>query len=367
MTKTATSKYDQLIIYYFSGTGNAKNASIWIKEEAEKRGIKTHLINIDRFENVDVPEFTGKTLIGFCSPTHGFNIPPIVLKFISNFPKIKNTDVFLLNTRGGLKLSKLFIPGLSGLAQIFPAIILWIKGFRVVGMQPLDLPSNWIILHPGLRQKVINSIYYRCKKIVDRFANNLFDGRKKYKALLSLPFDLAVAPIAVGYYFIGRFFLAKTMVATDACNQCEICIKQCPVKAIKMVNDIPFWTYKCESCMRCINNCPQRAIETAHGFSALMFYIGYGIIIPLLYTLWKSLNMGFVKSSSFISGQIIGILEWIIFILIVFLSYFILHYFLRFKFINRIIAYSSLSKYKFWRRYHPPKGIDLNLNKKHSQ
>ncbi len=350
-----TTYYDQLIIYYFSGTGNAKNAALWIDEIAIKSGLITKFINIDRFEQIEVPKTTDRTLIGFCSPTHGFNLPPLMLKFIAKFPKIKNTDVFILNTRGGLKLSKLFIPGLSGLAQIFPALILILKGFRIVGMQPLDLPSNWIILHPGLRQKVINSIYNRCHQIVEKFTNKLLYGGSKYKALLSTPFDLLVTPIAIGYYFIGRFFLAKTLVATDACNHCGICIKQCPVKAIKKINERPYWTYKCESCMRCINTCPQRAIETAHGFSGLMFYIGFAIIIPLLYTFWKSLNIGFTTSSSYISGQIIGIMEWFIFILIVFLSYFILHYFLRFKFINRIVAYTSLSKYKFWRRYHSPK------------
>ncbi len=358
MTKTDSVKYDHLIIYYFSGTGNAKNAALWIKDVAEKKKINTTLINIDRFKKVETPEVTGKVLIGFCAPTHGFNLPPIVLKFIAQFPKIDNADAFILNTRGGLKLSKLFLPGLSGLAQIFPAIILRLKGIRIVGMQPLDLPSNWIILHPGLRQEVINSMYRRYQKIVEQFANKLFDGGRKYKALLSIPFDIVVIPIAIGYYFIGRFFLAKTLIASDACNQCELCVKQCPVKAIKMIDKRPYWTYKCESCMRCINNCPQRAIETAHGFSGLMFYFGYGFIIPFLYTLWKNLSLGFVKSSSFISGQIIGILEWVIFILFVFLSYYLLQYFMRFKFINRIITYTSLSKYKFWRRYNPPKATN---------
>ena len=121
-------------------------------------------------------------------------------------------------------MSKLFLPGLSGLAQFLPAFILRFKGFRIVGMQPLDLPSNWIILHPGLREKIVKSMFTRYKKIVRKFARRLFEGKKRYKALLSLPFDLLISPVAVGYYFIGRFFLAKTLVSTDACNSCNICI-----------------------------------------------------------------------------------------------------------------------------------------------
>ena len=247
-------KYDQLVIYYFSGTGNARNAAQWIINIAIEKEVKTHLINIDRFETIDVPNFSGKILIGFCSPTHGFNLPPIMLKFISKFPKIENADVFILNTRGGFKVYKFFIPGLSGLAQILPALLLRIKGFRIVGMQPLDLPSNWLILHPALREKVIHSIYVRCHKIVNDFALKMLSGKRKFKGLLSLPIDIALLPIALGYYFFGRFFLAKTLVATEACNRCELCVNECPVSAIKMISDQPFWTYTCESCMRCVKD-----------------------------------------------------------------------------------------------------------------
>lgn len=44
-------------------------------------------------------------------------------------------------------------PGLSGLALILPALMLRLKGYRIKGLRPLDLPSNWISLHPGLRGK----------------------------------------------------------------------------------------------------------------------------------------------------------------------------------------------------------------------
>jgi len=347
-------KYDQLIIYYFSGTGNAKNAAIWIENIAKEKGLKTHLINIDRFKTIDVPELSGKTLVGFCSPTHGFNLPPIMLKFIRKFPKIENADVFILNTRGGLKLYKIFVPGVSGLAQIFPALILRLKGFRIVGMQPLDLPSNWLILHPGLRKKIINSIYTRCNGIVNDFATKLLEGKRKYKALLSLPIDIALLPITIGYYFFGRFFLAKTLIATNACNNCELCVTQCPVKAIKMIRDRPFWRYNCESCMRCVNACPQRAIETAHGFSSLLFLTSSMVISPLLIAGLKSLGALEFIYHSMLTKNIWSIIDAFVFLIFVFLSYGILHFLMRFKLVNMIIAYTSLSKYKFWRRYKAP-------------
>ena len=347
-------KYDQLIIYYFSGTGNARNAAIWIEKIARERGVKTHLINIDRFKTVDVPELYGKTLIGFCAPTHGFNVPPIVLKFLFKFPKVKNVDSFILNTRGGLKLYKFFLPGLSGVAQLLPALILRLKGFRIVGMQPLDLPSNWLFLHPGLKEKIINSIYKRCQGIVNNFSTNILEGKRKYKALISLPVDLAIIPISLGYYFFGRFFLAKTLVATNACDNCNICVTKCPVEAIKTVDERLFWTYKCESCMRCINICPLRAIETAHGFSGLIVVVVYVLLIPFLISILKYYDILDIEKQSRLFELGWSLIVTAIFILLIFLSYRVLHFLMKYKIANRIITYSSLSKYKFWRRYKPP-------------
>jgi len=355
-------KYDKLIIYYFSGTGNAKNAAMWIIDMAQKNGLKTELINIDRFKTIAVPEVSKKTLIGFCSPTHGFNMPPLVLEFIVRFPRLHNNDVFILNTRGGLKLSRLFLPGLSGVAQILPALVLMFKGFRIVGMQPLDLPSNWLYIHPGLKKEVIKSIYTRCNRIVNEFATILLAGKRKYKALLSLPIDLAIVPLAFGYYFIGRFFLAKTLVATDACNNCNACILECPVEAIKTVNDMPYWTYKCESCMRCINICPHRAIETAHGFSSLVVIVFYVLISPLLVFFLNYYGILDIINQSNLFGQFWFLVEPAILVLLVFAGYRLLHYLMKFHIVNRVITYSSLSKFKFWRRYKSPKHKILKVN-----
>jgi Pyruvate/2-oxoacid:ferredoxin oxidoreductase delta subunit len=348
-------KYDRLIIYYFSGTRNAKNASGWILKIAEEHGIETQLVNIDRFEENEYPALTVKTLIGFCSPTHGFNLPPLVLRFIRKFPRVKQTDAFILNTRGGLKFFRFFLPGLSGLAQVWPAFLLSLKGFRIVGMQPLDLPSIWLILHPAQRDIVVNSIYERCRSIVKGFTINILSGKKRYKALISLPVDLALIPISIGYYFIGRFFLAKTLAATDACDNCMKCINQCPVNAIKMINERPFWSYRCESCMRCVSDCHQRAIETTHTFSAALILISSLVISPLLIELLDIAGVWNWIKQSFIAENIWSLINTFIFIMFVFISYRFLHFLMRYRITNRAIAYSSLSNYRFWRRYKAPR------------
>lgn len=110
-------KIKQVVIYYFSGTSNAKNSAIWIADEALKNAISAEIVNIDNVAPAQISPPAENTLIGFCSPTHGFHFPLIMRKFISRFPTAKNCHALVINTRAGLKVGRFFLPGLSGLVH----------------------------------------------------------------------------------------------------------------------------------------------------------------------------------------------------------------------------------------------------------
>lgn len=55
-----------VIMYYFSGTGNAKNAAKWIVNKAWGNGLETQLTNIDRFKAINLLDVNDKILIDFC-------------------------------------------------------------------------------------------------------------------------------------------------------------------------------------------------------------------------------------------------------------------------------------------------------------
>lgn len=349
------SKYKNLIVYYFTGTGNALKASEWLIEKAKEYGISTSLISIDRFEKIEKPVTNNETLIAFCFPTHGFNAAPLMLKFIRKFPKGK-ADVVIINTRGGLKFKKIYFPGLSGVAQLLPMLLLILKGYKIAGALPFDLPSNWVSLHPGLTDSAVNDIVNRRKEQMYKFADRLFrNGRAyNYKFFVYMPLDLAMIPIAAGYYLFARFILAKTFYASAECNDCRLCENQCPTNSIKIVNGRPFWSYTCESCMRCISLCPSKSIQTAHSF-----------IIPLLYLLSlipitaAALNIFNIKTGDGILAELIAsLINWGITVLITIAAYRIFSYLLKIKFINRFFEYTSLTRY--WRRYRFP---NINLTK----
>lgn len=341
-------RWKSVYIYYLSGTGNARASSYWIAEEAQKRGLKTTVIQTDRLRDIEFPLLNSNTLIGFVFPTHGFNAPHLMLKFIAGFPQGLCRDVFLVNTRAGMKMGKIYLPGLSGLALLLPLFLLWIKGYRIIGIKSVDLPSNWISLHPGLKLKVVESIFQRCEVIVRKFANKILDGDRVYHALISLPVDLIISPLALAYYIAGRFFLAKTFIANNDCNNCGKCIAECPTASIKIVNNRPYWKLSCESCMRCLNSCPEKAIETAHGMAFLFWFIysSLSASLALIFIKLLSINPHFWWWK--ITSLVISILMMIVTATILYRFF---HYLMGWKPFRNLIRYTSLTTYPFWRRY----------------
>ncbi len=347
-------QYTRLIIFYFSGTGNARLAARKIAEVAGAGGVETVVYNIAVLKR-DRPGIPQNALLGFCFPTHGFNAAPSLLNFVFRFPKGKNR-VFLLNTRAGLKAGKLHIAGIGGLALWVPALMLLFKGYRIAGLRPLDLPSNWISLHPGLTKNAVDFIAARCERTLEKFTRRILTGKPVLNGLYWLPLDIAVSPIAPAYYFFGRYALAKTFFASSECNNCGLCIKNCPVQAIKTVDDRPYWTYDCESCMRCMNHCSRRAIETAHGFSFLIWWLAFSVVPAAI--LKALANHDFITSALLreYSGLLFNTTVFLTGLIVIFFGYRILHFFLRYRWINKIVTFSSFTRFKFWNRYRMKEG-----------
>jgi hypothetical protein len=92
--------------------------------------------------------------------------------------------------------------------------------------------------------------------------------------------------------------------------------------------------------------CPKRAIETAHGSIVLITVLSSLITSGLFYSYFGKLFfdiehtfLGFVLNSALFLGVLA-------------IWYRLLHYAMRLKFVERLVVYTSLTKYKFWgRRY----------------
>lgn len=337
--------YHKVIVYYFSGTGNSRNVAFWLSQVASEMKIEPEVVNIVQTDRLNIiPPPTGALLV-FVSPVHGFNYPPVMLHYIRRFPK-GNNAVLLMNTRAGMLIGKWITPGLSGVTFFLSGAILRFKGYHIKAMCPVNLPSNWISVHPGLNNPTIKYLHRKNKEIVVAFARKTLGGKSDFRALYEIAQDLLISPVALGYYFIGRFFLAKTYYASGDCIHCDLCIKRCPVKAIVKVDGRPFWTFRCESCMKCMSNCPVKAIETAHGSI---------VALTLLFSmfLWVPFEYYFSRYVFNLSNEMVSVVvQSAVLVVLLALWYRIIHYLLRFRLFERLIVYTSLTKYKFWgRRY----------------
>lgn len=330
-----------VIIYYFSGTGNSKRIALWFSECVIDKGGSCDIINIGGTDVDFFRKINPDSLIVIISPIHGFNFPKIMLDFIRKFPPGKNR-VVLMNTRGSVKIGGFATPGLTGIAFIVSSYILKRKGYRITGQIPFDMPSNWISIHPAIGKKsadfIFDKNYFRVKKHFDR----LYSGKNDFASRKDIIQDILISPVSIAYYLIGRFFLAKSYYASCKCINCDLCIKQCPVRAIKKVNGRPFWTFRCESCMKCMNDCPVDAIETPHALWVIVIYLTSiictyvsGNLLPEFMRLWI---VHFMFFNIFLMGFI-----WIF--------YRIQQLGLKNRIVAKIISLLSLTHYRFWGRY----------------
>lgn len=335
------SKPSEIIIFYFSGTGNAKRVALWLYEFASSQNIACHLHNIANCQPHHPENISRDALLFFISPIHGFNYPKTTLDFIRHFSKGTN-NVILMNTRGGMKIGKWVTPGLTGIAFFISSFLLRNKGYRITGQIPCDMPSNWISLHPALNNSTVIYIHQTIHERVRKYFNRIVNGERPFPSHKEILQDVLISPISLLYYFIGRFIIAKTFYANHECDNCGICIKECPAGAIKEISGKPFWTVHCESCMRCMNFCPRKAIETSHGLLALTVII-YFISTGLLYRLALS---GFE-----IHPVVKFIISNFVFFVLLLLLYRLQHALLNNRFTAKIISHASLTYYSFWGRY----------------
>jgi len=345
--------YQNLTIHLFSGTGNSGLIADHLARRAGESGMETGLLPIDNVKHPPPPPDREGGLIGFIYPTHGFTAIWMMLLFILRYPRPQaRTCAFAIITRGGFRIGKLCVPGLEGSGLYLPLLILWLKGYRIVGGTALDLPVSWIAVHPPLSPQTCRLIISRGQDRADRFFGDLLRGRSHFTGIPAAILGVVLLPITLAYLLLGRFFLAKLFIAGSNCNGCRICQIKCPVGAIRFIDNRPYWSFKCESCMRCLNSCPNRAIQACHSF---------GIILVLAAVQpadrWVSIILGLITNSGpiFLTPTLAVLIDYGYCFLAMYVAYRILHLVLGIRWINRFFEYTSLTRY--YPRYEPPRAI----------
>jgi ferredoxin len=328
------SAYARILVHWFSGTGNALTSGRWIAENGRADGVPVELLPMQGVDTPRIPEIEGRTLHCFCFPTHGFAPPWLVLGYLWRLPRQPRADAFFLNTRAGVRLPFFFLPGASGIALWWPILLFALRGYRIAGSLPVDLPHNWVSFFPPNPRWGISRLAARSRRIVDACSSRLLAGRRyhRWSVWLTLPMDVALAPVSLVYLFLGRFGLAKTLFASRSCTACGLCIDHCPVGAVALVDGRPFWKVTCESCLRCMNLCPRRSVQSW--------------VTRMMLLTWPLL----------VAGQALWPLHWSLWLALLTPAYLPIYRLLHVAWGNRFVntAFTATSLTRYWGRYLAP-------------
>lgn len=341
-----------LVLYYFSGTGNTYRTASWMKEDAQARGAAAQVIPIDAPHPLEALN-QEDTLIGLLAPTHAFCAPLAMIWFALRLPRPNHpTQAFTLLTRAGTKIGRWFFPGLEGSGAYLLALILALKGYQVVGVTGLDMPCSWTTLLPGYSVQTAQEIIDRSRGRSAEFLQALLNGQTRLRGWLALLLGLALTPVTLRYLVVGHFFLAKLNYASADCNGCGLCARACPVNGIRMrgkAHPRPYWTYACLSCTRCRNYCPRNAVEASYPLAALILWVTSFPLVAWLLTALTRLVGGVSLWQNGLVGDLLSILV----ILTITDGLSLLFMFaLRLPWFNRLVT--LLTPAHYYRRYHEP-------------
>lgn len=332
-------------IFFMSGTGNSLSVAKDIANELTSAGITSKVHNIENLFDIKLLKQTDS--IGVVFPTHGFTLPWMIFKFLILLPRGRGRYAFTVCTRAGVRIGKFFSPGLGGSANAIAALILFLKGYKPKAWAAIDMPTNWMVVHPSLSRKSSEWLYKRAHIKVTAFAPKL--AQKRWSIVnLNNAYDFVLGALLIKisfmYFIFARFILAKLFFANEKCNSCGLCEKNCPVGAIKMcgiTKPVPYWQLRCESCMRCISYCPQKAVEAGHSWAVILFMASSAYGFPYFFNKYfaYSYTNEWWYSWSMIALTIPGLI----------IAYHIFHFLMRIKIINKIFSFTTFTR--LFKRY----------------
>jgi NAD-dependent dihydropyrimidine dehydrogenase PreA subunit len=346
--------YRHIIIHVASGTGNSLSVARWMAAGFSDLGA----VGISQIVEgaIPIPPADGdEALVAIIYPTHGFTAPWAVFAYVCRLPRRRGTHAIVVPTRAAMKVGNLITPGLEGSGPVLLALILWLKGYRVRGWRGVDMPSNWLTLHWGMRRDNAEAVGMRAQRQLQGIVARLRARSRVFSlgSAIQLALGMLLLPVSLGYMVMGRFLLAKLLVASTRCNGCRSCSERCPHGAIRWWSGRPYWSFSCASCMRCMAYCPQQAVEA--GYVLLVPYVL--LMGPLFWWLLSATTPRIPGWGDIMAHEPVVIVMHVGFsVFAIGLAYAVLWLLMRIRLFNILVTRTTPTHW--WRRSHAP-GINV--------
>lgn len=254
------------MIFYFSGTGNSLHAAKRLGEHLKDDKL------------ISIAEYTKKTpgmskpytftldldeRVGFVFPIYAWGPPQQVLDFIDNMALKNNLGNYIYavatcgkNTGNTMKLLK---------KHLMRKMLKLSSGFSLV------MPNNYILAGDVNTKDEEKQILAEAEESLHAIAARIATREQNVFLVEKGPVPFLLTGL-IHPAFSHQPYKTKPFYATDACNQCGICVKVCNCANIELgtspkieksanITKKPVWGNDCTQCLACIHYCPTRAIQ----------------------------------------------------------------------------------------------------------
>lgn len=239
------------MIFYFSGTGNTRWAA---QQLAHATGEELLYIPDELDKDMSYKLKDGERL-GFCFPTHGWQPPRIVREFIrrSTYAVNSSTYVYALTTCGD---------NMGHAMRIFNKELRQ-KGINTDARFAIVMPESNVcfpFLHLDSDEKARQKVETASQRMA-HICQVVLECQRGVEELIKGAIPFTYTYVIGGYYNKHLITDEKFWVDKDACIQCGLCTKLCPVNDIK--GTPPVWQHneRCTNCLACYHHCPSHAIH----------------------------------------------------------------------------------------------------------
>ena len=227
------------LIYYYSGTGNTYASA---NQLAKLLGESYVCLPIQR----NTLDLEADTVI-FIFPVYAYGLPKFIYKLFKNI-NIKAQRVILLSTCGSV----------SGHFFKQAYKLLTKRGVRISYCNHIDCVENYFAIFKQ------NTIEEEKTKITnqEKFTKEIAEQIRS-RVTTDIP-NGSVSGCFISAIF--RTFLPVVnlgiRVHKKDCTGCGLCVKNCQIKAIKVVDGkAKIHPSQCQNCQGCVNICPKKAIS----------------------------------------------------------------------------------------------------------
>lgn len=238
------------MIFYFTGTGNTQ----WVAEQVAQATDDNLCFIPDELRRSTLHyTLADDERLGICFPTHGWQPPHIVRDFLRRAVFNNVHYVYALTTCGDN----------MGYAMRILRKELKHKGLFLDAAFAIVMPESNIcfsFLHldtPESENRKIEAARKRMTHICDLIVKKARNMEELVKGAIPFTYTYVIG----GYYNKHLITDRHFWVDQEACIQCGLCAKRCPVDDIEGLP--PRWKHdgSCTNCLACYHYCPTHAIH----------------------------------------------------------------------------------------------------------